>query len=306
MGMTGCYGAADDRESLRTLRRALELGCNFWDTSDAYGPHTNEQLLSRVIAQDRERVFLASKFGISIDPQTLERSVNCTPANVRRSCEASLRRLGVEHIDLYYPHRVDPATPIEETVGAMAELVRAGKVRYLGLSEPGPETLRRAHQVFPIAAVQIEYSLWSRGVEKNVLPVLRELGIGLVAYAPLGHGFLTGRYRARQDLAANDFRRTQPRFADGNLPHNLQLIARIAEFASEKGLTPAQFALAWVLHHGDDIVPIVGTKRVQYLEEDLAAAAVCLSAAELARVDQAVPEPAGERYDPGGMRTVGI
>src|SRR5215471_8185944 len=208
MGMTGFYGEPDDAESIRTLRRALELGCNFWDTSDAYGPHTNEQLLSRVAAQHRQDVIIATKFGISFDPQTLQRSVDCTPANVRRSCEASLRRLGVDWIDLYYPHRVDPATPIEETVGAMAELVREGKVRYLGLSEPGAETIRRAQRVFPITAVQIEYSLWSRAVEAEILPLVRELGVGLVAYAPLGHGFLTGRYRSRQDLAENDVRRS--------------------------------------------------------------------------------------------------
>jgi len=306
MGMTGFYGEADDRESIRTLRRALELGCNFWDTSDAYGPHTNEQLLSRVAAQHRQDVIIATKFGISIDPQTLQRSVNCTPANVRRSCEASLRRLGVDCIDLYYPHRVDPATPIEETVGAMAQLVREGKVRYLGLSEPGAETIRRAQRVFPIMAVQIEYSLWSRAVEVEILPLIRELGIGLVAYAPLGHGFLTGRYRSRHDLAENDFRRSQPRFAEENLTHNLQLVDSIEALASEKGLTPAQFALAWVMQQGPDIVPIVGTKRVKYLEEDLVSAEVHLSAAALARVNEAIPEPAGERYDPGGMRSVGI
>ena len=306
MGMTGFYGEADEQESIRTLRRSLELGCNFWDTSDAYGPHTNEQLLSRVAREHRQDVFLATKFGISIDPQTLRRSVNCTPANVRRSCEASLRRLGVEWIDLYYPHRVDPATPIEETVGAMADLVQDGKVRYVGLSEPGADTIRRASRVFPITAVQIEYSLWSRGIEAEILPVLRELGIGLVAYAPLGHGFLTGHYRSRHDLAETDFRRTQPRFSEENLTHNLQLVDRIEALASDKRLTAAQFALAWVLHQGTDIVPIVGTKRVQYLEEDLAAAEVQLTFADLTRVNEAVPQPAGERYDPGGMRSVGI
>src|SRR5262249_13774507 len=222
LGMTGFYGEADDRESIRTLRRALELGCNLWDRSEGYGPHTNEQLLSRVAAQHRQDVIIATKFGISIDPQTLQRSVNCTPANVRRSCEASLRRLGVDCIDLYYPHRVDPATPIEETVWAMAQLVREGKVRYLGLSVPGAEIIRRAPRVLSITAVQIEYSVRSRALKAELLPLIRELGIGLVAYSTLGHGFLTGRYRSRQDLAENDFPRSQPRFAEENLTHNLQ------------------------------------------------------------------------------------
>src|SRR5215470_10500454 len=261
MGKTGFYGEADDRESIRTLRRALELGCNFWDTSDAYGPHRNEQLLSRVAAQHRQDVIIATKFGISIDPQTLQRSVNCTPANVRRSCEASLRRLGVDHIDLYYPHRVDPATPIEETIGAIAELVREGKVRYIGLSEPGVDTIRRAHTVHPITAVQTEYSLWTRDIEADILPLLRELGIGLVAYAPLGHGFLTGALRNPQNLAEGDVRRSQPRFAEQNIAHNLRLVDRIEQLAAEIGITPAQLAIAWVLHQGQDIAPIAGTKR---------------------------------------------
>jgi aryl-alcohol dehydrogenase-like predicted oxidoreductase len=224
MGMTGFYGEPDEAESIRTLRRALELGCTFWDTSDAYGPHTNERLLARVLAQHRDEVFIATKFGISINPQTLQRSVDGSPANARRSCEASLQRLGVGHIDLYYPHRVDPATPIEGTIGAMAELVKEGKVRYLGLSEPGLDTIRRAHVVHPITAVQIEYSLWTRDIERDILPLLRGLGIGLVAYAPLGHGFLTGRYRNPRTLAEGDFRRSQPRFADDNLPQNLRLV----------------------------------------------------------------------------------
>jgi len=259
-----------------------------------------------VLAHHRDEVFIATKFGISINPQTLQRSVDGSPANARRSCEASLRRLGVGHIDLYYPHRVDPATPIEETIGAMAELVKEGKVRYLGLSEPGLETIRRAHVVHPISAVQIEYSLWTRDIERDILPLLRELGIGLVAYAPLGHGFLTGRYRNPQNLAEGDFRRSQPRFADHNLAQNLRLVDRIEQLAAEKGVTPAQLALAWVLHQGNDIVPIAGTKRVVYLEENLAAAGVHLSPEELARINHTIPQPSGERYDPGGMRTVGI
>jgi aryl-alcohol dehydrogenase-like predicted oxidoreductase len=306
MGMTGFYGQPDDAESLRTLHRALELGCTFWDSSDAYGPHTNERLLARVLSTHRERIFIATKFGISIDPQTLRRSVDGSPANARRSCDASLNRLGVEQIDLYYPHRVDPATPIEETVGAIAELVREGKVRHLGLSEPGADTIRRAHAVHPITAVQIEYSLWSRDVEAEILPLLRELGIGLVAYAPLGHGFLTGSYRNPLDLPNSDFRRSQPRFGQEHLAHNLHLLDAIEQLAAERGITPAQLAIAWVLNQGDDIVPIAGTKRVKYLNENLAAAAVRLSPEDVARISEAIPPPSGERYDPGGMRSVGI
>ncbi|MDQ6778295.1 MAG: aldo/keto reductase [Actinomycetota bacterium] len=306
MGMTGFYGQLDDAESLRTLHRALEFDCSFWDSSDAYGPHTNERLIARVLGTRRERIFIATKFGISIDPRTLRRSVDGSPANARRSCDASLMRLGVEQIDLYYPHRVDPATPIEETIGAMAELVREGKVRHLGLSEPGADTIRRAHSVHPITAVQIEYSLWSRDVEAEILPVVRELGIGLVAYAPLGHGFLTGCYRDPQNLAERDFRRSQPRFAQQNLTHNLHLVDAIAQLAAEKGITSAQLAIAWVLHQGDDVVPLVGTKRVKYLDENVAAAAVRLGPDELAHINEAFPQPSGERYDPVGMRSVGI
>jgi len=304
MGMTGFYGEPDEAESIRTLRRALELGCNFWDTSDAYGPHTNERLLARVLGSHRGQVFVATKFGISIDPRTLRRSVDGSPATARRSCDASLRRLGVDHIDLYYPHRVDPATPIEETIGAMAELVREGKVRYIGLSEPGVDTIRRAHSVHPITAVQTEYSLWTRDIEADILPLLRELGIGLVAYAPLGHGFLTGALRNPQNLAEGDFRRSQPRFAEQNIGHNLQLVDRIEQLAAEKGITPAQLAIAWVLHQGHDIAPIAGTKHVQFLEQNLAAADVRLSPEELTRINDTIPEPAGDRYDPAGMRTV--
>ncbi len=306
MGMTGFYGQLDDAESLRTLHRALELDCGFWDSSDAYGPHTNERLIAQVLGTHRERVFIATKFGISIDPRTLQRSVDGSPANARRSCEASLTRLGVEQIDLYYPHRVDPATPIEETIGTMAELVAQGKVRHIGLSEPGADTIRRAHTVHPITAVQIEYSLWSRDVETEILPVLRELGIGLVAYAPLGHGFLTGRYRDPQNLAEGDMRRSQPRFARQHLTHNLRLADAIEQLAAEKEVSPAQLAIAWVLHQGEDIVALAGTKRVNYLEENVAAATVRLSPDELARIDEAVPPPSGERYDPLGMRSVGI
>ena len=306
MGMTGFYGQPDDAESLRTLRRAIELDCTFWDSADAYGPHTNERLLASVLSTHRERIFIATKFGITMDPRTLRRSVDGSPANVRRSCDASLARLGVEQIDLYYPHRVDPGTPIEETIGAMAELVSKGKVRYLGLSEPGADTIRRAHAVHPITAVQIEYSLWSRDVEAEILPLLRELGIGLVAYAPLGHGFLTGSHRDPQDLVEGDVRRSQPRFGQEHLADNLQLLDAIQQLAAAKGITPAQLAIAWVLHQGEDIVPIAGTKRVKYLNENLAAAAVHLSPNDLARINEAIPPPSGERYDPAGMRSVGL
>ncbi len=306
MGMTGFYGVPDEAESIRTLHRALELGCTFWDTAEAYGPETNERLLARVLADRRAQVFVATKFGVRVDPQTLRRSVDGSAACVRRSCEASLVRLGVDVIDLYYPHRVDPATPIEETVGARAELVKEGKVRYLGLSEPGPETIRRAHRVHPITAVQIEYSLWTRDVETTILPLLRELGIGLVAYAPLGHGFLTGRVRDLQQLVANDVRRSQPRFAPANLSHNLALVDRLERLAAIHNVTPAQLAIAWLLHRGDDIVPLVGTKRVAWLEENVAAARVQLDAPAISLIDDAVRDAAGDRYDPAGMRTVGV
>jgi aryl-alcohol dehydrogenase-like predicted oxidoreductase len=306
MGMTGFYGEPDDAESIRTLERALELGCNFWDTAEAYGPETNERLLSPVLAAHRDRVLIATKFGVRVDPSTLQRSVDGSAANVRKSCDASLARLGVDRIDLYYPHRVDPSTPIEETVGAMSELVRAGKVRYLGLSEPGVDTIRRAHRVHPITAVQIEYSLWTRDVELEILPLLRELGIGLVAYAPLGHGFLTGRVRDPRQLGASDFRRGQPRFAEQNLAHNLALVERLERLAIAKGVTPAQLAIAWALHQGDHIVPIVGTKRVHWLEENVAAAQVHLTGEEVAHIGDVVGAPAGQRYDAGGMRTVGV
>jgi aryl-alcohol dehydrogenase-like predicted oxidoreductase len=306
MGMTGFYGEADDVESERTLGRALELGCDFWDSAEAYGPETNERLLGRVLGSRRDRVFIATKFGVRIDPRTLRRSIDGSPGNVRRSCEASLGRLGVDRIDLYYPHRVDPSTPIEDTVGAMADLVKEGKVRYVGLSEPGADTIRRAHRVHPITAVQIEYSLWTRDVEATILPLLRELGIGLVAYAPLGHGFLTGRVRDPQKLGTADFRRTQPRFAVQNLVHNLALVDRLGGLAATKGVTPAQLALSWVLHRGEDVVPIAGTKRVSWLEENLAAARVRLTPREIAQIGEAIGEPAGDRYDPGGMRAVGV
>lgn len=306
MGMTGFYGARDEREALRTLERAIDLGATFWDTAAAYGPHINEELLARVLTRHRAKVVVATKFGVTIDPATGRRSVDGSPATARRSCEASLRRLGTDHLDLYYPHRVDPAVPIEETVGAVAELVAEGKVRHLGLSEPGPDTIRRAHRVTPVAAVQIEYSLWTRDVAAAVLPVVRELGIGLVAYAPLGHGLLTGRYRSPDELPAADFRRSQPRYSAENFAANLRLADRLRELASSCGATPTQLAIAWLLHQGDDIVPLVGCTRVADLRENLAAIGLSLSSAQLAELVDTLPDAAGERYDAGGMRTVGL
>jgi aryl-alcohol dehydrogenase-like predicted oxidoreductase len=308
MGMSAFYGAADEEESLRTIRRALELGCNFLDTSDMYGPHTNEELVGRAIAGRREEVFLATKFGIRITPgEPPRREVNGTPEYVRSACEASLERLKTDHIDLYYQHRVDPRTPIEETVGAMAELVQEGKIRHIGLSEAGAETIRRAEAVHHITAVQTEYSLWTREpVESEILPTLKELGIGLVAYSPLGRGFLSGRFTSPEELDEGDFRRYGPRFTGENLQHNLTLAERVRELAEEKGITPGQLALAWVLHRWEHIVPIPGTKHVSYLEQNLAAADVELSEEDVERIAEAVPAAAGDRYDEQGMRSVNI
>jgi aryl-alcohol dehydrogenase-like predicted oxidoreductase len=307
MGMSAFYGATDEQEALRTIARALDLGCNFLDTSDMYGPHTNERLLGRAIADRREEVFLATKFGIKLEPgDPPKRSIDGSPEYVRAACEGSLQRLGVDHIDLYYQHRVDPRTPIEETVGAMAELVAEGKVRHVGLSEASAATIRRAHAVHPVTAVQSEYSLWTRDIEEDVMPTLQELGIGLVPYSPLGRGFLSGRFTSPEDLDENDFRRYGPRFTGENLEHNLQLAERVKELAAEKDITPGQLALAWVLHRGEHVVPIPGTKRVSYLEENLAAADVELGAEEVERIAAAVPQAAGDRYDPAGMRTVNL
>ncbi|MCQ8774280.1 aldo/keto reductase [Streptomyces telluris] len=298
MGMSHGYGAADDDQSLATLRHALDLGVTFWDTSDFYGAGHNEELIGRAVAGRRDEVVLATKFGFAnrLGEPTLVRG---DAAYVRQACEASLRRLGVDHIDLYYQHRVDPQVPIEETVGAMAELVQAGKVRHLGLSEAGAQTIRRAHAVYPIAALQSEWSLWTRDLEAEIAPVCRELGIGLVPFSPLGRGFLTGRYSSVEGLAETDVRRSQPRFADGNLERNLAIVAKLNELAAEKGVTAGQLALAWVQHRGDDVVPIPGTRRQRYLEENLAAVAVELSPEDLAAIEAAAPAEriAGTRYD---------
>jgi aryl-alcohol dehydrogenase-like predicted oxidoreductase len=307
MGMSAFYGSHDDVESTRTIHRALELGCNFLDTSDMYGPHTNEELVGRAIAGRRDEVFLATKFGIKITPgDPPKREINGRPEYVREACEGSLRRLGVETIDLYYQHRVDARTPIEETVGAMAGLVQEGKIRHIGLSEAGAETIRRAHAVHPITAVQTEYSLWTRDLDGEILPTLKELGIGLVAYSPLGRGFLSGRFSSPDELDEGDFRRYGPRFTGENLQHNLQLAERVKELAGEKGVTPGQLALAWVLHRWEHIVPIPGTKRVAYLEENLAAADIELSEGEVEQIAEAVPAAAGARYDEAGMRSVNL
>jgi aryl-alcohol dehydrogenase-like predicted oxidoreductase len=308
MGMSAFYGTADEGEARATIARALELGCNFLDTADMYGPFTNEELLGSAIARNRDEFFLATKFGIKLveEGNLLDRIIDGSAAYVREACEASLRRLGTEHIDLYYQHRVDPNTPIEETVGAMAELVKDGKVRYIGLSEASAETIRRAHAVHPIAAVQTEYSLWTRDVEAEILPTLKELGIALVAYSPLGRGFLSGRFSSTDELEEGDFRRHGPRFNGENLTQNLALAERVRELASERGITPGQLALAWVLSRWQHVVPIPGTKRVSYLEENLAAAEVELSAQEAEEIAAAVPAAAGTRYPEAIMSQVNI
>jgi aryl-alcohol dehydrogenase-like predicted oxidoreductase len=299
MGMSEFYGTGDEAESIATIHRALELGIDFLDTADMYGPFTNEKLVGKAIRDRRDRVVLATKFGNARGENGEFLGVRGDPEYVRQACDASLRRLGVDHVDLYYQHRVDPTVPIEETVGAMAELVRAGKVRYLGLSEAAPETIRRAHATHPISALQTEYSLWTRDVEENgVLDTVRELGIGFVAYSPLGRGFLTGRFQRFEDLPEDDYRRRNPRFQGENFGRNLDLVRSVEEMAEERGVTPSQLALAWVMAQGEDVVPIPGTKRRTYLEQNAAAADLRLSPDDLARLDAAFPvgATAGERY----------
>jgi len=306
MGMSDFYGGRDEAESVATLERAFELGVTFFDTSDMYGPYTNEELVGRFLRGKRDRVVLATKFGIMRSREGAWLGVNGTPEYVRQCCEASLQRLGVDHIDLYYQHRVDPAVPIEETVGAMAELVRAGKVRHLGLSEAAAATIRRAHAVHPISALQTEYSLWSRDPEDGILAATRELGVGFVAYSPLGRGFLSGRFSRPEDLPAGDVRANHPRFQGENFARNLQLVDRVREIAARKGCTPTQLALAWVMAQGSDIVPIPGTKRRNYLEENVGAGDVALDAADLQAIDEAFPKgaTAGLRYPAPTMAAV--
>ncbi len=306
MGMSEFYTGRDDAESVATIHRALDLGCTFLDTADVYGPHINEELVGRAIKGRRQEVTLATKFGNVRGPDGSWAGVNGRPEYVKAACDASLKRLGVEYVDLYQQHRVDRAVPIEETVGAMAQLVKAGKVRYLGLSEASAETIRRAHQAHPISSVQTEYSLWTRDPEDEVLPMCRKLGVGFIAYSPLGRGFLTGRFTTFDDLPADDYRRFHPRFQGANFQKNLDLVHRIEEIATEKKCTPSQLALAWLLGKGKEIVPIPGTKKRKYLEENLGAVRIQLTAADVARIEEVAPPgvAAGPRYPEQAMRSI--
>ncbi len=312
MGMSAFYGSSDEGEAVATIQRALELGINFLDTAQLYGPMTNESLVGRAITGHRDEYVIATKFARRIEPTTEPGDLSTigpldgSPEHVRSSIEGSLQRLGTDHVDLYYQHRVDPKVPIEETVGAMAELVEQGKVRHLGLSEAAADTIRRAHAVHPITAVQTEYSLWTRDPEEDIIPTCRELGIGFVPYSPLGRGFLSGRFKTPDELDEGDFRRSGPRFTGDNLQANLKLAAKVAEIAGEKGITPAQLALAWVLSRGEGLVPIPGTKQRRYLEENAGAVDVELTDDDLQRIENDLPSVAGDRYDKAGMASVNL
>jgi aryl-alcohol dehydrogenase-like predicted oxidoreductase len=307
MGMSWAYGSADDAESIRVLHRSLDLGINFWDTAEVYGPFKNEELLGRALkGKRRESVIIATKFAFKFGDKGENLGLDSSPAHIKQSIEGSLKRLGTDYLDLYYQHRLDPKTPIEDTVAALADLVREGKIRYIGLSEVGPGTIRRAHAVHPVSAVQMEYSLWERSVEERVLPALRELRIGMVAYSPIGRGFLTGRIKGLEDLDASDFRRGHPRFQAGNFEHNFRLVETVKDIAAKNGTTPAQVALAWVLKQGSDIVPIPGTKHVEYLKENVKAVEVNLPLAAWSQLNEALSSfaTAGPRYPEAAMKHI--